>query len=134
MTQDSKRKKKLVIAGIVLAGIPGAVISIFLLLIGLAICVVCIVTFPIGLLGFPFAIGFFIIPLMWFGVIGKAINRKDPREIATKILGGDTSIPEDAIVKAVNSLLDSKKAEDQKLGLSLRDELQKRRQNTSKNS
>ena len=133
MTQDHESKRKLVIAGHVLGGTVGGVIAIFSALIGLGICVVCVLLFPIGLLGFPFAIGFFLPLLVWIGAVGGLAQHGNAKQIAEKVLRGET-VPEEAAFKAVDNLMNSKNAQDQRLGIMVRDELEKRIVNTSKNS
>jgi len=96
-------------------------------LVGLGICVVCVLLFPIGLLGFPFAIGFFIPLMSWLGWIGSKGMDVKSQKTAEKFIQGQY-VPDDQIISAVNNLMESKKESDRRLGLLARSELEIRRQ------
>jgi len=104
-----------------------ALIAIPFALIGLAICVVCVITFPIGLLGFPFAIGFFVPMMVWLGWIGNRGTDIRYGKAVEKFMRGQ-HVNEDEIIHAVNHLMESKRESDRQLGLLAREELERNRQ------
>jgi len=109
-----------------LAGTTGALIAIPSALVGLGICVICVLMFPIGLLGFPFAIGFFLPLLVWLGWLGNKGIYIRARNVAEKVMRGE-HVSEDEMMRAVNYLMESKGDADHYLGRVVKEELDNRR-------